>query len=230
MDKIDIALNTAPLRKNEETLRITILTNICRMMIRRKLMDFNKYSVSNDPNNGIDNDKFLEFIKAKVDSNVYKLPLDAAFVSETNNPNFIGNVLVVKIISQAVTDVTNNSAFNEFLSAFQQYHKLVVFYEASDKVFNTADKKHDLEIFDRDSLLIDHMAYPCAPLECSILKGNEHIQHIVNPMLPKILKNDPTAKYYNAKIGDILRIVRRSTNNGIEFCYRKVIEPKPVFK
>ena len=105
----------------------------------------------------------------------------------------------------------------------------IAFYEASYKVLNTGDKKPNLEVFDKNSLLIDLMDYFCSPVSCQVLR-QEDIQHITNPKLAKILRNDPMARYYRAKKGMIMRIVRRSINNGVEVAYRRVIDGKQVFK
>ena len=42
--------------------------------------------------------------------------------------------------------------------------------------------------------------------------------------LQKILKTDAIARYYNAKIGDIFRIIRPSFYSGEGYSYRIVID------
>ena len=39
-----------------------------------------------------------------------------------------------------------------------------------------------------------------------------------------MLKTDPIARYYNAKVGDIFRIIRSSSYSGQGFGYRQVVE------
>ena len=44
------------------------------------------------------------------------------------------------------------------------------------------------------------------------------------PQLPKIHVNDPAAKEINAKVGDIIRIIRRSPTANQSVFYRLVID------
>ncbi len=42
--------------------------------------------------------------------------------------------------------------------------------------------------------------------------------------LPKISSNDPAIQYLNPKLGDIVKITRKSATAGISYYYRLVIE------
>ncbi len=42
--------------------------------------------------------------------------------------------------------------------------------------------------------------------------------------LPKISINDPAIQYINPKLGDIIKITRKSATSGISYYYRLVIE------
>lgn len=50
-------------------------------------------------------------------------------------------------------------------------------------------------------------------------------QNITKGQLPKMLKNDPMAKKIKAKVGDIVKISRKSKTAGESVYYRVVIEP-----
>ena len=41
---------------------------------------------------------------------------------------------------------------------------------------------------------------------------------------PKILISDPIAKYYNARLHDVFKIIRPSPVSGATICYRYVIK------
>jgi len=49
------------------------------------------------------------------------------------------------------------------------------------------------------------------------------VYKITRDELPKIRRDDPTIKDFNAKIGDILKIIRNSQTAGKVFYYRVVI-------
>jgi len=48
--------------------------------------------------------------------------------------------------------------------------------------------------------------------------------------LPKILATDPVVKTLNAKEGDVLKIIRKSSTAGISEYYRIVVKKKTVMK
>lgn len=245
----------ANLRFNDEKIRLTVLTNICRMMIRRGHMNPEKYKKKegtsdqtvntenvirrirveppslSDP---YDNDLFLPFIGSRVDNNTYVIPIDAPFRDqremngEGGNIEFDGSSLIVKIIPQIVKDISNSPILNDFLKLYNNNHKIVVFDGAADKVFNAIRRKKNIEVFDRDYLMIDYMEYNGAPSKCEFVTLKD-IEYISNPKFGKAHENDPLSIYYNAKIGDIMRIERTSINNSLEVAYRRVIEPKAIF-
>lgn len=257
----------ANLQFSEDKIRLTVLTNICRMMIRRGHMDSEKYkkhdeesdkSIDEESNNSkkqitdnntmirrikveppsiydpYDNDLFLPFIGSRVDNNTYIIPIDTPFRdqreinAEGGNLDFDGSSLIVKLIPQVVKDVSNSPILNDFFKSYNNNHKIVVFDGVADKVYNIIRKKKNIEVFDRDYLMIDFMSHDCAPADCNFVTLKE-IEHITNPKFSRAHENDPLARYYNAKFGDILRIERTSINNSREIGYRKIIEPKPVF-
>lgn len=236
---------------SEEKIRLTVLTNICRMMVTRGYMDANKYkkdlekkddkdtvrSIIEQPsaNDKIDNALFLPFIETRVDNNTYVIPLDTPYrdqrdgKGESANIEFDGSAVIVKIIPQVVKDISNSPLLNDFFKTYNKNHKIVVFDGMADKVYNVLSKKRNVEVFDRDFLMIDLMSHRGAPVSCSLVTEQD-ISYITNPKIAKILENDPLCRYYNGKKGLIIRVVRSSLNNSEEIVYRKVIEPKSVFK
>jgi len=263
----------ANLQFSEDKIRLTVLTNICRMMIRRGHMDPEKYmkleeskesgesgeseesGESGEQNkrptgndnmlrrirveppsiyDPYDNDLFLPFIGSRVDNNTYIIQIDTPFRdqreinAEGGNLEFDGSSLIVKLIPQVVKDVSNSPILNDFFKTYSNNHKIVVFDGVADKVYNIIRKKKNIEVFDRDYLMIDFMSHDCAPADCNFVTLKE-IEHITNPKFSRIHENDPLARYYNARFGDILRVERTSINNSREIGYRKIIESKPVF-
>lgn len=224
--------------KDKETVRLTILTNICRMLVRRGYLNYDKYkkdSKSSDSKiyvskyDTIDNNKFIDFIGKKNDANVYKIDLDIPYINQNiSDSKFNGNNVIVKIIPQSVKDVTNSPLLNEFLKSYKTYHKIVIFDSISERVYTYLNSIPDVEVFEEARLMIDLMSHISAPIECSILQDKD-ISHLVNPKLCKILENDPLSRYYNAKKGNIVRILRASLSNNVEVGLRRVVDAKPVF-
>lgn len=234
--------NYVNLYKDDETIRITILTNLYRMMITRGYISLDRYRLEDRTsekenvveqatnNDLIDNSKIYPLINKRLENNIYKIKLDKAYVDERQEKNdFDGKTIVVKIIPQIVKDITNSPIVNDFLKSYTNYHKIIIFDGMTDRVSNTISRKYNLEAFEKSYLMIDLMSHYCAPLRCDILNDDD-VKHIINPKFSKILENDPLAKYYNAKRGNIMRIERTSLNNSNDVGYRRVIEPKPVFK
>jgi hypothetical protein len=231
------------LRFDEEKIRITFLTNICRMLLKRGYMDIKKYMKKDNTEQTkqneqfsrhdiIDNELFLPFIEKRVDNNVYTIPLDIQYpdkrVSDEKN-NFDGSKVIVKIIPQSVKEVTKSPMLNEFFKTYSNYHKIIVFDDYVDKVYSILHKKKNVEIFKRDDLMIDLMSHECAPISCEFVTLDD-ISYIINPKIAKILENDPLTRYYDGTRGQIMRIIRPSLNHSVETIYRKVIEPKFIFK
>ncbi|VBB18396.1 DNA-directed RNA polymerase subunit 5 [Yasminevirus sp. GU-2018] len=242
------------LQFNDEKIRLTVLTNVCRMLIKRGYMNIDKYKKTNDGSGAkkqkpeqlgkqvvdppsehdpIDNELFLPFIGSRVDNNVYIIPLDTNYRDEREaksegHVDFDGSSVIVKIIPQVVKDVANSPILNDFFKTYSKHHKIVIFDGMSDKVYNTFRRKKNAEAFDRDALMIDLMSLDGAPISCEFV-SLEDIAHITNPKLPKIHENDPVCRYYNGKKGQIMRVVRTSINNSQEIGYRRVDDPKPVF-
>lgn len=239
--------NYINLQKDEETIRLTILSNLCRMMINRGYMNRDKYAMTQDAidnpglmtpissDDSINANLFMSYFK-KTDDNTYTIPMDMPFRdtrlddrADKNVPDpFDGLSLIVKIVPQKVADIENSPIFNDFVKTYVKYHKVVIFDGMAYKAYTNIIRKHNIEGFDRDYLMIDYMSLVGAPIDCRIISSAD-IKHINNPKIAIIHQNDPLAKYYDAKKGDILRIVRPSINNNAEIGYRLVTDPKPLF-
>lgn len=253
--------NYVNLQFNEEKIRLTILTNVCRMLIKRGMMDINKYKKTKEmlteskltaknkktdddrlgkqtvespsEHDIINNESFLPFIGARVDNNVYIIPLDTHYRDDREakaegNIDFDGSSVIVKIIPQIVKDIANSPILNDFFKSYNKFHKIIIFDGMSDKVYNTIRRKKNAEAFDRDFLMIDLMSHDSAPIDCGFVTIAD-IAHITNPKFGRIHENDPLCRYYNGKKRQIMRIIRPSINNSQEVGYRRVDDPKSIF-
>lgn len=219
------------LQYSEENIRQMVLSHICRILIRRGYMDFDKYKHKGHVTSTydeIDNNLFKSFIGTRSDNGVYQIPLDVPYKDQRtkNNENeneFVGSTVVVKIIHHNAKDISHIQLLNDFLKTYPNYHKIIVFDDMSDKVDNALRKKKNIESFTENYLMIDLMSHDGAPLSCEIVKEEDFASHIINPKFAKIFETDPLCRYYNCKKNDYIRIVRSSLNNSCEVAYRKVI-------
>lgn len=90
-------------------------------------------------------------------------------------------------------------------------------------------KKPDIEYYDTEDLMINITKHDIMP-KFEIYNTDEKKKEIldildnINPKLfPKMLINDPVAKYYNLKIGDIIKIKRTSPLSGEAISFRIII-------
>jgi len=162
------------------------------------------------------------------------IPLDKSYRDERETKSegtveFDGTTVIVKLIPQVVKDITNSPILKDFLNTYNKNHKIVVFDGVAPKAYTVLSKKKNIEVFDKDFLMIDLMSHQDAPIGCDFVIP-EDINYITNPKFSKIHENDPLCQYYNGKFGMIMRIVRQSQNNSKEVAYRKVKEPKFMAK
>lgn len=250
--------NFVNLRKDDEVIRKTVLTNICRMLLRRGYLDKKIYTVShtmwsheiwlddmwsnivmdgdiNGQNDEINNSKFAKFIDKNNDNNIYKIPLDLPYKDQRTKKKddtdnvFDGSMVIIKLIPQNIKDISNISILNDFLKSHEQYHKIIVFDNVADKVYNVLSKKKNIEVFSKDYFMIDMMSHVSAPIACKLITESD-LDYLTNVKISKICENDPLARYYDAKKNDILRILRTSLNNSLSVGSRRVTDPKPIFK
>jgi DNA-directed RNA polymerase I, II, and III subunit RPABC1 len=110
-------------------------------------------------------------------------------------------------------------------------------FENENKIMDLIDisldelkmKEPDIEYYDINNLMINitkHDILPKFEIYDTVEKKKEIIEMLdnINPKIfPKMLINDPIAKYYNLKIGDILKIKRTSPLSGETISFRIII-------
>jgi DNA-directed RNA polymerase subunit H (RpoH/RPB5) len=227
-------------RKDEETMRLEILTNIGRMMVNRGRMEITKYcedqyvgedfaDINNRITSMIDNSKFIKMFADRSDKNVYFIDVDLPFEDERDGTdNFDGSKLVVSMIPHKITDIKNSDMINDVFKTYPHHHKIFVVDIIVDRAANALSRENNVEVFLKDHLTADLMTHRMAPHRCELDKGGANL-YTIKPNISRILENDPLAKYFNAKVGDTLDIIRNTVTNGFERGRRKVIEPRPVF-
>lgn len=133
----------------------------------------------------------------------------------------------IKFVSSFLTTIKKEVSIENFLDKNQDTHKFIIINKLSDRAIKQILEYKNTEVFTIDELLIviiDHNLVPPHYLltneekELYFTTFNHHPRD-----MKKILLNDPIARFYGAKIGDLFKIIRPSITSGKDIDYRIVI-------
>jgi len=198
-------VNLNQIEKNEGEIRITVLTNIVKMLSERMIIDKSKIETMI---NKLVNDK-------RVDESTYILDTDTK------------TKIAIKIFPIKITAVNKTFGVIEFLNQYKDTHKILVIKEINKKAQQyILNNFNNIEIFLEEELminLIDHILVP----KHEVLGSQEaetfyETYNCKKKNMPRMLITDPVARYYNMKVGDICRITRPSETAGYTYTYRLV--------
>ena len=133
----------------------------------------------------------------------------------------------IKFVSNFLTTIKKEVSIENFLEKNSDVHKFVIINRLSDRAVKQILEHKNTEVFTMDELLIvviDHYLVPQHILLSPEEKENylTTFNHQIRDM-KKILLNDPIAKFYGAKVGDMFKIIRPSITAGKDIDYRIVI-------
>ena len=214
-----MSLNTEliPVKKDHETIRKDVLTNIIKMFYERK--HITKSLESN-----------IESIKKYKDDDTYKITLDKAIKPDSDDDNytknFDGNSVYVRIIHQKIQGLTKLPIVKDFLTQYKYNHKIFIFDDITDKLKSSLMLTPNTEVFTEPFFLLNLVDYIDSP-KYEVL-GQDEINEILESYIlkkkemMKILTTDPVVSYFNLKRGDVLRIIRCSEQSGKSIAYRIV--------
>lgn len=204
-----------PIEFNSERRRHEVLTNIVKMLTNRKLLKKENLE-----------DNIKKILSIDSDDNLYKIQLDNPeiyYPVNEHTKNFY-----VKLLNQKVTGVSKSSNVGEFLFKYKNNPKIIVASSVTSKAIQqlNEDFPHS-EIFLEKELMMDLVSHVSVPKH-ELLDENDtklvlEEYFTKKREMPKIFITDPVSKYYNAKIGQIFRIIRPSETSGMTFYYRLVI-------
>jgi DNA-directed RNA polymerase subunit H (RpoH/RPB5) len=214
-----MSLNPAliPVRKDVETIRKTVMTNLVKMIAERGYINKSL-------------DKNLKNIEKIKDDDIYSINLDKN-IKPTNTDKaytdkFDGSVVMVKIIHQKIQGIAKIPSVKDFLNTYKNYHKIFVFDSISDKAKSSVCDIPNTEAFNETFLMINLVEYIDSP-KYEVLSEEESKELLETYILKKkdmmkILTTDPVVEYFNLKRGDIIRIIRPSEQSGKSIAYRIV--------
>ena len=185
---------------NMKEINVEVCKNVFKMLERRRLID-NYQSVFDKVFNDINNKASIEF---------------------TLNNN---NKCSIYIINAKVTSIIQGTPIDDFLSNNIDMHKIIIIKECSKKAVKqiTSDYKNS-EFFFEHEMLEDIPSKSFIPKHQ--LLSNDELDELLSKFnqneLSIIYNTDMMSRYYNAKVGDVFRIIRPSVTSGNSIFYRRV--------
>ena len=158
-----------------------VIKTICRILIERKSTTSSLDDIFNKIKNNINDDEII----FTIDNKKY----------------------AIKFISSFLTTIKKEVSIENFLDKNVDAHKFVIINKLSDRAIKQILEYANTEVFTIDELLIviiDHNLVPPHYLlsheekELYFSTFNHHPRD-----MKKILVNDPVARFYNAKVGDL---------------------------
>lgn len=172
---------------------------------------------------------------------VIKLNKINQFREQTDNP--ILDIYINskrKVYVKFINKMQNNKSSRElirlydfFTNAYRFNSKddviFIIFDDLGEDVFNIEDKYPNVTVFNYKKLLINIVEHIYVPRHIKIpskehktLKEKLMIKNL--DQLPLLSKKDAISKYYNYRIGDVIRVERPSDGNMRHIAYRYVVE------
>jgi DNA-directed RNA polymerase I, II, and III subunit RPABC1 len=198
---MDSTINTNDIIINKTNKVQTVLKTLCRILIERK------YTTKNI------NEIYDKIINSLVDD-------ELLFTLDNKKYG-------IKFISAFLTTIKKEVSIENFLNKNPDAHKFVIINKLSDRAVKQILEYQSTEVFTMSELLIviiDHHIVPLHILLTEDEKSKYFSEFNHHPRdMKKILVNDPVAKFYGAKVGDLFKIIRPSITSGKEIDFRMVI-------
>ena len=183
-----------------------ILENLVKMLTERDTLDKKDF------------DKNLKNLKDQItEEKIFKI--------KGKNPDEEYNILYV---SGKISTIKKIQGLDTFLVNSKGKNRIFIGDQISQKAYKQFIELKKSEVFFEHELminLIDHELQPKFKLltqEEKTRKMNDY--DISDRNLARMFKTDPIARYYNANIGDVFRIIRPSLYTGSGYHYRLVVD------
>lgn len=225
MSKINPSLS---IKKDSETIRTTVLTNIIKMLNNRKWLSDANVNKEIDKAIKTQNDNHIYIVNIDVDLNVVSTyyPLEDGEERKFIE-GFVGNTVIIKLLPQKITSVGKSPIIQEFFNEYKKSHKILVVDSISDKSKAQITLTKHIEVFSEPFFMLDLMELVCCP-QYEVLSPVEIITflesyHLTRKQMKKMFDNDPASQYLFLKKKQIVRIIRNSEISGKAVDYRLVV-------
>lgn len=171
--------------------------------------------------------KYIEkLIKENNDDQEYIINLDNASNYNTTIEN---KKILIKIFDYKISSINKTSPVGEFIIKNDKDYKIIIVQEINQKSENIINNYNTFtEIFKMKELMINKVDFVLVPQHIVLTK--EEGQAVLDAYCAKkkdmnlIKSNDPIARYYNMKSGEIIKIIRPSIITCETVAYRRVIK------
>jgi DNA-directed RNA polymerase I, II, and III subunit RPABC1 len=194
-------INTNDIIINRQKKIQIVIKTLCRILIERKYTEKNITEIFNKISPMINEDEIL----FSLDNKKYG----------------------IKFINLFLTTIKKELSIENFLNKNPDTHKFIIINKLSDRAVKQILEYQNTEVFTIDELLIVIIDHNIVPKH--ILLTNEEKEKYFSVFnhhprdMKKILVNDPIARFYGAKVGDLFKIIRPSITSGKEIDFRIVI-------
>ena len=208
-----------PIEKSYHQQIIDIKQTIIKMFINRGFI------------NSDNKDKYTKkLIEAENDDMEYIIQLDTDKNYNTNIPN---KKVYIKIFDYKISSINKTSPIGEFITKHDKEYKFLVVQDINSRSEDIIDSYlTQIEIFKFNKLQSDITEHDLVPLHIVLTKERgEQVLEAYRARkrdMPLIKSNDPVAKYYYMKPGDIVHIIRPSPVTASAPAYRLVIKSKDL--
>jgi len=144
------------------------------------------------------------------------------------NSNYENNNIAIKIIYNNINTIKDHNEIENFLDKYNKYHKFFIVTSLSKKAYKQFDEFPQTEIFQEIELMVNILEHDLQP-KFRLLNKKE-VEEYFNTFqnkkreMPRILDSDPVSRYFGAKNGDIIEIVRPSVTTIDAITYRIVVQ------
>jgi DNA-directed RNA polymerase subunit H (RpoH/RPB5) len=182
-----------------------VIENVLNMLSRRKLLK--------SPNDAIKKlgDDFLN-------KTIFEVVLDDKTV--------IGNMVSINLVNAKLSSIVQKTPLDDYLSNNVDVHKIIICKDVAKKVVKQIVSEYKNAEFFFESEMLEDLPSKVFMPEHQLLQEEERkelFDKYSEAELSRIFVTDMMARYYNAKIGDVFRIIRPSFTAGKNVFYRRVV-------
>jgi DNA-directed RNA polymerase subunit H (RpoH/RPB5) len=142
--------------------------------------------------------------------------------------NYESKSFAIKIIYNNITTIKDSNDIDSFLDKYSKYNKFIIVTSLSKKAFKQLEEYPLTQAFQEIDLMVNVLEHDLQPKFRLLTKSEveEYFNTFENKKreMPRILDSDPVARYFGAKIGDILEIIRPSITTVEAYTYRIVVQ------
>ena len=190
----------ASIKYTDQEVHNIILLNVLKMLHRRKVI--------------ISYETFYNELKDTIKDNIFRIILP-------NKEEYNIYILIGKI-----NNISQNTAIHSYLSKNIDIKKIILGkFDSNKPIKQIVNDFKNAEFFFEEEMMEDIPSKVFIPEHVLLDKEEkaELLSVYTKDSLPKILINDVMARYYNASVGDIFKIIRPSNDSGYSIYYRRVI-------